>query len=360
MKTLIVLDDSSRVGFGGGQKMTLMVCGILKDLFKFRFIDFSDTTRYGEYVKQQFGNSIFLSIGDKGGYNGRLKIWSFSVVSFFLHGKKDVRKILEGLEVEDCVTYATGKRFLLYAYLLNKIYGIPYIYHAHLVENPQGLYYSIFKKIVKKASAILCVSHTVMDSIVSDKKQLVYNPSLNNKGVKKIHFNKPIVVAFVGSLIHIKGVEYFIDAAMLCEEDVEFRVYGEGPLKEELMKRAQGKVRFMGFCPDMVTEYYENIDILVVSTIIQEALPLVAVDAKSVGIPIVTTSPGGQAEIVEDGINGFHVPMKDAGAIAEKVNILINDRELYERMSMASFNSYKAFEYDIFVQKIRGIFKDLS
>lgn len=360
MKTILVLDDSSRVGFGGGQKMTLMVCDVLKDFFKFRFVDFSDKTRYHERVREQFPDSGFLSIGQNDGYKGRKSIWTSSIFKLLFQGKRDAKRIVKGLDVKECVAYATGKRFLLFAYLLNKIYGIPYIYHAHLVENPHGLYYPIFKQITKKVCAILCVSKTVMDSIVSDNKQLLYNPSLNDKGPKDISTKKPFVVAFIGSLIPIKGVEYFIDAAKICDNEIEFRVYGDGPLRNELEERANGRVRFMGFVNDIIQEEYDSIDLIVVPTILKEALPLVAVDAKSVGIPLVVTSPGGQAEIVKDGIEGFHVPMMDSKAIADKVTLLAQDGVLYKSMAEASFNSFDKFNFKVFSQKVREVFSDLK
>ena len=273
---------------------------------------------------------------------------------FTIH--RDLKRIVEGIDIENSVSYAANKRALLYAYLLNRKYNIPYIYHAHLVENRNAPYYPFLKRMLKHANAVLCVSNTVMAEMACSQKCLIYNPTLNEKGKKLLNTKDRFVVAYVGTLTPIKGVEYFIDAAYLCPEEIEFRIYGDGPLKEELMKRSNGRVRFMGFVKDIIAEEYSDIDVLVVSTIIREALPLVAVDAKSVGIPIVVTAPGGQAEIVQDGVDGFHVPMKDARAIAEKVMVLKNDRSLYEKMSESSYESSERFDYGLFKEKITSVF----
>lgn len=117
----------------------------------------------------------------------------------------------------------------------------------------------------------------------------------------------------MGSLIKIKGFEYYIKAADKTSEKlpIEFRLYGEGPLHDTLETLSNGKVKFMGFSENIMNELYESIDIVVVPTIIPEALPLVLVEAKSVGIPAIVTNLGGQAEIIRNGIDGFLVPVGD-------------------------------------------------
>lgn len=45
-------------------------------------------------------------------------------------------------------------------------------------------------------------------------------------------------------------------------------------------------------------------------TIQRDAIPLLVAEAKSVGLSVVVTSPGRQAEIVRDRVDGFHMGMK--------------------------------------------------
>lgn len=356
-KILIVFEESSRVDFGGGQRMTLTTCDILKEHFDFRFVDFSSTTRFDRIIGETYPESSLVDIGG-GGIKSKYRYlaWVKAIKPLLFHFKRDAERVVEGLDTSNAISYVTNKRSLLYAYYLNKKYHIPFIYHAHLVENPKGFYYSLFKKMVAKAESILCVSKTVLNSIPLPQSKLVYNPSMNEKGYKGEKKDNHFVVAYVGGLIPIKGVEYFVDAAKLCPADVEFRAYGDGVLRQSLEERAEGRVKFMGFCTDMISEYYKDVDILVVPTILKEALPLVAVDAKSTGIPVVTTCPGGQAEIVEDGVNGYHVPMKNAMTIAERVMQMVNNLEQYNQMSKASYESFGDFSYENYKETVNAVF----
>lgn len=361
MKTIIVIEDSSRVNFGGGQKMTIMVGNILKEKFNLRFVDYTDGSQYARMVKAQFENSKFINVGHSA-VDGQRSLWLwlkmifFSVV-FFL---KDAKVILEGLNPQDCICYSTNKRALIMAAFLKWKYGIPFIHHAHLVENPKSKYFFFAKRLFRYADEVFCVSKTVMRSINTDNCHLVYNPSLNKRGKKPAKNVERFVVAFVGSLIPIKGVEYFLAASNLCSDSIEFQVYGDGPLRNKLEDMGFRQVVFKGFENNIIDRYYDDIDILVVPTVIQEALSLVVVDAKSVGIPVIVTSPGGQAEIVKDGVDGFHVPMRNAQAIAASIMRLTSDLNLYNKMSEASFLSFTPFSYLAFRQKVAQTFDEVS
>ena len=68
----------------------------------------------------------------------------------------------------------------------------------------------------------------------------------------------------------------------------------------------------------------------------REGVPRTLLEASSMGKPIVTTNSVGCKEVVDDGINGFLVPIKDSKSLAEKIKNLANNYELRENMGKAS------------------------
>lgn len=358
MKKVLVFENSGKCRFGGGQKMSLNIAKILNEEFTLAFADFAKNSVYRDKIHSLFPDAPFITMK---GYSSRNRIklfaWMIEVFLSLLYSISNLRNIVSIIGKKDVITYATDKKTLIYAYLLKVIYGIPFILHAHLVENPSRLYYPLYIMMAKKAQKVICCSRTVVNSVKIDNTLLLYNPNFNYDGQKKYSQNKhPFVVAVAGSLITIKGFEYFVKAAKYLDSGIELRVYGSGPLEKELKKLANNKVRFMGFCNNIVGELYADVDVVAVVTIIQEANSLSVLEAKSVGLPVIVTNIGGQAELVEDGKDGILVPIKDAKAIANAINSIYRDKDKYIDMANASFASVEKYDLKRYKDRIVKLF----
>jgi glycosyltransferase involved in cell wall biosynthesis len=160
----------------------------------------------------------------------------------------------------------------------------------------------------------------------------------------------PIVAVFC-RLHHLKGLEYFLDAAaVLALRDARprFLIVGDrfagkngGVIREtfyqrELEARARrlgigDRVVFTGFrldVPDLLAE-------IAVSVLpsLSEGLPNTVLEAMAAGVPVVATRVGGSPEIVEEGRTGLLVPPRDAAALAEAVGRLLTDPALAAALS---------------------------
>jgi glycosyltransferase involved in cell wall biosynthesis len=60
-------------------------------------------------------------------------------------------------------------------------------------------------------------------------------------------------------------------------------------------------------------------------------MPLVVLEAMASGLPVIATEHG-SADVLRDGIDGFLVPIRDAQAIADRLERLYRDPELREHM----------------------------
>ena len=73
-------------------------------------------------------------------------------------------------------------------------------------------------------------------------------------------------------------------------------------------------------------------------------------------LPIVSTDEGGIKDIVEDSITGYIVPKQNAGALAEKIAVLIDNEELRHNMGNAGYLRYKKyFTLSVFEHKMTDI-----
>ena len=86
-----------------------------------------------------------------------------------------------------------------------------------------------------------------------------------------------------------------------------------------------------------------------------EGLPVAALEALKHGLAIVGSDIGGLWDVIDDGVNGFRVPVNGGAALAAKIRVLIEDPAMALRMKLAS--RAKAGEFDR--EKIAGEYEKL-
>jgi len=132
-------------------------------------------------------------------------------------------------------------------------------------------------------------------------------------------------------------IRAFAETAANAMQDLVLLICGRGSQEEQIRAeiRACGvekRVRFLGVRRD-IPDVMNAADAFVMSSY-TEGLPMVLLQATAVGMPIVTTNVGGNAEVVMDGLNGFVVPPGDDAALASAMKRVL-DLPDEERARMA-------------------------
>lgn len=151
---------------------------------------------------------------------------------------------------------------------------------------------------------------------------------------------------FIGRLGIEKGVETLLHALGKNSRPL-FKLVGDGPIKsmlEDLKKTLNlENAEFCGFKPKEDTlSMLGRASFFVLPSICYEGFPMVVLEAMSLGKPVITTNLGGLPEIVKDGYNGFLVPAGDIDALAEKIEILTQDRGLCDRLGQNARREYES------------------
>ncbi|MBX3231499.1 MAG: glycosyltransferase [Labilithrix sp.] len=137
------------------------------------------------------------------------------------------------------------------------------------------------------------------------------------------------VVGAAGRLSPEKGFGVLLEAAArVPDAEVGFAVFGDGPLRASLERRAAelglgSRVVFAGFRDDL-DRLVSGLDVLALSSF-TEGLPSVVLEAAAAGVPVVATAVGGTPEAVVDGVTGMLVPPGDPGALARALTSVLAD-----------------------------------
>jgi glycosyltransferase involved in cell wall biosynthesis len=146
-----------------------------------------------------------------------------------------------------------------------------------------------------------------------------------------------------------KGLRYLLDAIVQVNSaysGIQFKVYGDGPLRQELMDYAgqlglDGNAIFAGaFTRQDLTGILTRTDIFVMPSIL-EGQPQALIEAMAHGCPIVATNVGGIPELIQDGINGLLCAPADPLCLADKICQLIGDPALRLSLGQSARDSYE-------------------
>lgn len=133
------------------------------------------------------------------------------------------------------------------------------------------------------------------------------------------------VVAFVGALEPTKGVDVLLEAwPQVAAElpDARLVLVGDGSQREQVAQavaegEVAGSVTMTGRVPRREVAGLLDAATLLVLPSRSEGLALVLLEAMARGRAVVSTTAGGTAELVEDGVTGLLVPPDDVAALAE-------------------------------------------
>lgn len=173
--------------------------------------------------------------------------------------------------------------------------------------------------------------------------------------------SRPVVI-MASRLIREKGVEQFAAAAEALPQ-CEFVLAGEtdpgnpSSLDEAIVdgwKRA-GAIRVLGHRADMDV-LLKAADIAVLPTYYPEGVPRFLLEAAASGLPLVASDIPPCRAVVQDGLNGFLVPVKDEERLIEAIGKLAEDPELRTRFGAAG---REIVEDRFSQQKIVGEYLDL-
>lgn len=196
-----------------------------------------------------------------------------------------------------------------------------------------------------------------------EKTLLEHNKNLYKNNHKK---NASLIVSCIGFHAHVKGMDILLKAINELNKrgykNVNYYQIGGSPLNtpsketEDLHKMSEEfnltNLTWIGVSNE-IYKYLLESDIYVQPSR-YEALSFTIMEAMSVGLPIIGSNACGIPEVVIDGENGYLFQPENHIDLANKIEILINDKELRNLMGEKSieFINHKNFYSDTGITRI--------
>ena len=121
----------------------------------------------------------------------------------------------------------------------------------------------------------------------------------------------------------------------------------------------RGNFRYLGDVPKIeLMQYYNRSSVLVLPSI-ADAYPLVVLEALVCGLPVIVSANTGSKEMVRDGEDGFVVPIRDVGALKQKILLLYEDPDAQYRMAEAAAQRASQLTLEGYARKVLQMYERL-
>jgi glycosyltransferase involved in cell wall biosynthesis len=234
----------------------------------------------------------------------------------------------------------------------------------------------VFKPIERfvygRYGSIVCVGETVHKAMAAWLPNLSARMSVIYNGIDLDRFKaaRPAdraglgvpagspVCAMVARYYKPKDHATVIDAAQLVP-DLHVLFIGEGEnmrlMQERASRRGVGdRIHFLGYRND-IPSLLKLCDLYVHSSY-NEGIPLSVAEAMACGVPVIASNVTGLSEIVQDNNSGLLFRCADPADLAEKINAVLHDKGLREKLRSGAMARASDFSLDSTVTRLLSLY----
>jgi glycosyltransferase involved in cell wall biosynthesis len=332
----------------------------------------------------KFGYNITIMTEEESKYAARFREHGIKVIDAHYNKKispKTIKAIRDTIKEQRIdIVYATNSKSISNAVFACMGTNVKLVTYRGTTG---GLYRhdpsSYLNALNPRVDGVICVSEAVTKHVKkqifnkSKKVETIYKGhevswyntepvKLEEFGTNRDNFN----VAFVANVRAHKGLSYLLKAAQNLAkfENIHIILIGQNISQEPYISEIKNsgmsnRIHMTGYRND-APQIIASCSVLVQASTRKEGLSRVILEALAAKTPVIASAIEGNAEIIEDGFNGFIVPIKDADAIAEKIIELHNSPNKLKELSNNCTNTIEnKMSHNTTVEKFNRFFKEI-
>ena len=150
---------------------------------------------------------------------------------------------------------------------------------------------------------------------------------------------------------HKMAIEAFAQIAS-AYPDYQLIIYGEGECRSDLQKMVRSlglekQIELPGSIDQVAEQIYKASVFLLTSH--TEGVPNTLIEAMSMGLTVIATDCpcGGPAGLIQDGVNGFLIPVGDTGKLKDSLQKILNDLQMMEKIGREASKTSAIYQPEI-------------
>ncbi|MEN6482953.1 MAG: glycosyltransferase, partial [Anaerolineaceae bacterium] len=224
----------------------------------------------------------------------------------------------------------------------------------------------------------------------NSKKIHIIPPGVNTsrfypiaKDEAKSAINIPIdqqMILFVGRIEPLKGLDVLLKALAILKDSGLFSfcphylavIGGDTDISEPEMNVEMAHLQdlrkelcledlvvFLGKRSQDTLPYYYSAAEVVVMPSHYESFGMVALEAMACGTPVIASQVGGLAYLIQDNVTGFVVPDDEPEGLANKISMLLQDKNLREKFGRQGAEYAKDYSWENIADKVIDIYQNI-
>lgn len=242
------------------------------------------------------------------------------------------------------------------------------VYHYHENAYAKNFIYKSLANIMQwLANEIICVSKSQASYLKKTEKVTVVPNAVSRDFVNDLcpdiesAFERKTVL-MLSSLKEYKGTIQFIDIATKLPQYNFLLVINDDKQNIDTFINTRNYI----LPPNIVVyarqknvaKFYNNASIVLNLSdkrLIVETFGLTALEAMHAGLPLIVPTVGGISELVQEGVNGYHIDVENLDDIIKQIDIVLSDKKLYLSLATESLSLAENYKYPVMVRNIINI-----
>lgn len=165
-------------------------------------------------------------------------------------------------------------------------------------------------------------------------------------------------LGFLATLAEGKGIINLIKAFKLLKGNFDLKIGGNAVSKSFLNKIIaeignDNRIKLLGHVNSI--EFLQDIDLMIIPSVVRESFGLVAVESCANQIPAVVSNRGGLCEIIKNNINGCYCQPEDIYSISETIQKIYNVPTFYHKLVKNTHTEIKKFlDVDFMINELES------
>jgi D-inositol-3-phosphate glycosyltransferase len=187
------------------------------------------------------------------------------------------------------------------------------------------------------------------------------------------------MLLFVGRIEPLKGVDTIFEAIALIKRDAPrlldnlcLSIIGGDPddpagdnAEMDRLKALRcdmglnDLVVFLGAKDQDMLKYYYAASEALITPSDYESFGMVALEAMASGTPVIASEVGGLAFLVQDGVTGYHVPVRDPAALADKIRTVLEQPDTRRELGQNAVRVAQDYAWPKIADRLLAVFEDM-